>query len=220
MLQKEKDSASLAVVKAGETERKRIAADLHDNLGAYAASIVSNLEFIEPLKNEQSATAMQELRHNSISIVSQLNDTIWVLNKDSLSMTSISDRIKVFIKRVQPSFPGVQLQVREDIGVDQLLAPSQAYQLFQIVQEAVNNALRHSACRQIDIFIRSNAGWLVEISDDGSGMPLLPVKKTEGGNGVGNMKSRAAEAGWEIRWENLAVGTKVSIVPPGGVTDR
>ena len=214
LLQKEKDTAALAVLRAGESERKRIAADLHDNLGAYAASIVSNLEFIKPeQQDEQSVVAMQELRHNSLSIVSQLNDTIWVLNKDALSLTAISDRVKAFIRRVQPSFPQVLMQVREDIEVDHLLPPAQAYQLFQIVQEAVNNSLRHSGCRTIDIVIESQHSWKVQVTDNGSGMQI-PSARMGGGNGLVNMKSRAADAGWDISWSPAGKGgTVVTVVP-------
>ncbi|RYY61588.1 MAG: hypothetical protein EOO05_05850 [Chitinophagaceae bacterium] len=221
LLQKEKDSAALAVLRAGESERKRIAADLHDNLGAYAASIVSNLEFIKPQQQDEgSLVAMQELRHNSLSIVSQLNDTIWVLNKDALSLTAISDRVKAFIRRVQPSFPQVQMQVSEDIGVDHLLPPAQAYQLFQIVQEAVNNALRHSGCRQIDILVASRDSWQVQVTDDGSGMHR-PSDKTGGGNGLVNMKARAEEAGWDISWSTgVPRGTVVLVLPKTAASDR
>ncbi|MEJ0105397.1 MAG: hypothetical protein WDO19_23820 [Bacteroidota bacterium] len=51
LLEKEKDMSLLAVARAEEKERKRIAADLHDNLGAYAASIASNIDHITN-KNE------------------------------------------------------------------------------------------------------------------------------------------------------------------------
>ncbi len=214
LLQKEKDSSLLAVAKAEEGERKRIAADLHDNLGTYAASIVSNLDFIRPdTGSRQSITAMQELRHNSLAIVSQLSDTIWVLNKNALSLTSISDRLKTFINRVQPSFPAIAIHIGEDIGHDHLLPPSQAYHLFQIVQEAVNNALRHSQCRHIDIFMESKeTSWRVSIADDGKGMQLADNKR--GGNGLTNMKSRADESGWLISWSNAdPQGTVVTISP-------
>lgn len=211
LLQKEKDGAALAVAKAEEKERKRIAADLHDNLGAYAASVVSNLEFIRPDTRDQgSAVAMQELRHNSLSIVSQLSDTIWVLNKDALSITSISDRIKVFVRRIQPSFPQIQLQVEEDIAQETVLPSFQAYHLFQMVQEATNNALRHSGGRQVDILIESHKQWRLTIRDDGHRMK----DPSETGNGIRNMRSRAAECGWTIRWMPCDPGGTMVVISP------
>ncbi len=203
LLQQEKDASLLAVTQAQESERKRIATDLHDNLGAYAASIVSNLEFIKTEQdNEQSKTAMQQLRHNSLSIVAELSDTIWVLKKDVLSLTAISDRVKLFVKRMQPSFPDTEIQVAEDISFDRDFSPAGAYHLFQIIQEIVTNALRHSSSRHVDIFLESDdKDWKVQVADDGIGMPAIAATdKSEGGNGLTNVQARAGEAGCRVNW--------------------
>jgi signal transduction histidine kinase len=210
LVQEEKSMAALAVIEAGENERKRIAADLHDSLGAYAASIASNIEHINVLPGAASNNAMQELRNNSQSIVSQLNDTIWVLKKDALSLTAISDRLKSFIQRIQSSYPDIKIDVLEKIETDHLLPPSQAFHLFRILQEAVNNAVRHSGGRQITVSIESDETWKITVSDDGKG--ITEVRKE--GNGLLNMKDRSQEAGWIIEWQpNEPKGTRLSVVP-------
>jgi signal transduction histidine kinase len=213
MRQEEKNIAALAVIEAEENERKRIAADLHDNLGAYAASIASNIDHIKILPGDKgNITAMQELRNNSQSIVSQLNDTIWVLKKDSLSLTAISDRLKSFIQRVQSSYPDIKMDVFENITTDHLLPPSQAFHLFRILQEAVNNAVRHSGGKQIIVTIEGNHSWKITVSDNGKGLPRAISAKE--GNGLLNMKRRSKEAGWLIEWQpNDPVGTRLSIAP-------
>ena len=105
------------MVEARETERKRIAADLHDNLGAYAASIASN---IDNLKSSQpglaTVPALGDLRSNAQEMVSQLNDTIWVMKKDALALTAISDRLKIFMQRIASAYPAISLDVLEDIS--------------------------------------------------------------------------------------------------------
>lgn len=81
-LAEEKRITINAVKAAEEKERVRIAADLHDNLGAYAASLSSNLGYIQPLDKESAmSNAFRELNNNSNAIISELNDTIWVLKK-------------------------------------------------------------------------------------------------------------------------------------------
>jgi signal transduction histidine kinase len=213
MLEKEKRIAEKAVMDAEENERKRIAADLHDNLGAYAASIASNIEHIKIAPADTgNIIAMQELRNNSQSIVSQLNDTIWVLKKDALSLTAISDRLKIFIQRMQSSYPNIKMDVIEDIKIDHLLPPSQAFHLFQVLQEAINNAVRHSGGKQINVIIESDQAWKITVSDDGKG--LTEVVLNSEGNGLLNMKNRSREAGWIIEWQpNTPAGTKLSITP-------
>jgi signal transduction histidine kinase len=214
ILEEEKIIATKAITDAEEQERKRIAADLHDNLGAYAASIASNVDNISQQDfDNPGKVALQQLKNNSQSIVSQLNDTIWALKKDALSLTAISDRLKVFIQRIQPSYPNVTVDVLENITTDHLLPPSQAFHLFQIVQEAVNNALKHSGGNHIKVEVDGSDSWVIRISDNGKGL-MAETNKKNGGNGLDNMKARAAESGWKIAWlDNKPAGTIAEILP-------
>src|SRR5690606_15626033 len=110
-----------------------------------AASIASNLDVIKVDRNSpEEASALKELRHNSQAIVAQLSDTIWALNKEALPLTAICDRVKIFLHRLRPSYPAIQLKLKEQVQTDFSFAPTQAYQLFSIIQEAVVNALKHS----------------------------------------------------------------------------
>lgn len=212
ILEKEKQAAEKAVIQAEENERKRIAADLHDNLGAYAASIASNIEQLKVLPADRgNEVAMKELRINSQAIVSQLNDTIWVLKKDALSLTAISDRLKSFIQRIQSSHPALKIDVFENIATDHLLPPSQAFQLFHVLKEAISNAIKHSGGRQVNIYIEGNHSWKITVADDGIGMAL---STSNTGNGLENIRNRSQEAGWMIEWQpNEPNGTRLIITP-------
>lgn len=211
-LDEEKRMALQQIKDAEEQERKRIAADLHDNLGVFAASLSSNLNYLQlGLADSRVEEAMLELKNNSNAIISELNDTIWVLKKDALSLTAVSDRIKIFISRIQKSYPDIGIEVRELIKSDLLMPASQAFHLYRIVQEAVNNCLRHSKCSNIIIEIISNSHWKVIIEDDGVG--FSEDKQTSGsGNGLTNMKWRCEEAGWVVKWKSkLTKGTLVEV---------
>ncbi|HEX8316172.1 MAG TPA: ATP-binding protein, partial [Flavisolibacter sp.] len=211
--EEEKRKNERAILEAEETERKRIAADLHDSLGAYAASIASNIDHLQQQATPENKAVLQELKSNAQAIVSQLSDTIWVLKKNALSLTAISDRLKLFIQKIAPSYPAVTIDVWEEVETDEALPPAQAFHLFQIIKEAVNNALRHSRCKRITIKLISNAGWRLSISDDGSGI-MQSTMVAEGGNGMVNMKARAAESGWQIQWQTAQPkGTTVIIEP-------
>lgn len=211
LVEKEKLTAQQAVMQAEENERKRIAADLHDNLGAYAASIASNLDIIKGGDTQEQGGAMDLLHENSQAMVSQLSDTIWVLNKESLTLTAISDRAKVLLRRLQPSYPATRMEVREEISEDIRLPSVQAFHLFRIIQEALTNALKHSAAGQVEIAIKSDGKWQVSIADNGKGMPGTAAR-SGGGNGLLSMKKRAAECGWKIEWlPAVPAGTQVVV---------
>lgn len=201
LIEEERKQAEEAIKKAEEKERVRIASDLHDNLGAYAASMASNLSYIHfPEADEKTTIALQQLTNNSNAIISQLNDTIWVLKKEELSLTAISDRIKNFISRLRKSYPDIAIEVTEDITVDQKLPSSQAFHLYRMMQEAINNALKHSNGENILITIKATNYWEVSIADDGKGFDSDSVS-SNGGNGLSNMMERGREAGWTVRWE-------------------
>lgn len=203
------------VAKAEEKERSRIAADLHDNLGVYAASIASNLNHIRiDEQHKENVVALNELRNNSQAIVSQLSDTIWVLKKEVIVITSICDRVKLLISRIQKSFPDIEFNISEDIDNDLEFTASHAYHLYRIIQEAINNALKHSQCSKIDIHVYSHDNWSISIADNGIGISQTSSQLKEGGNGLVNMQVRGAEAGWTIEWlKNETGGTKVIITP-------
>ncbi|MFT3678724.1 MAG: histidine kinase [Ferruginibacter sp.] len=200
MMLEEKKQAGEAIKKAEEKERVRIASDLHDNLGAYAAALVSNINYIDiPDTDEKNRTALAELAGNSNAIISQLNDTIWVLKKDALNLTAISDRIKNFIAKINKSYPDMQIEVSENIETDHLLPSSQAFHLYSIIQEAINNALKHSKGNFILVKFEASGSWTVTIQDNGNGLQGNERTKNSG-NGLSNMKRRSDEAGWYISW--------------------
>ena len=211
-LAEEKRITINAVKAAEEKERVRIAADLHDNLGAYAASLSSNLGYIQPLDKESAmSNAFRELNNNSNAIISELNDTIWVLKKEALSLTAISDRIKVFISRISKSYPEIYIDVEERIENDHQFPSSQAFHLYRVLQEAINNSLKHSKAKNIIVAITGSDKWKISVSDDGVGMNS---HSSPNGNGLQNMNERSKEAGWNIRWiQKEEKGTVVEIEP-------
>jgi signal transduction histidine kinase len=192
-------------------ERERISRDLHDNLGAYAAAIASNVSSIQNIGTNTDKNILQQLKNNSQYIINQLNDTIWALKKEAISLTAISDRFKIFLQKIQPNYPHVNITVEENILNDKTLSPAYALHLFRIMQEGVNNALRHSNCHNIIVQINSDNVWSVVIKDNGNGFLNLNEKPVNG-NGLKNIQQRCEEAGWEINWKNATPkGTELII---------
>ena len=208
-VEEEKRAALKAIQQAEENERIRIAADLHDNLGVYAASLASNLNYI-PVEshNQTAAIAMQQLRSNSRAIVDQLNDTIWVLNKESLSLTAISDRTKLFMRNIGRSYPGISFDCEEQIETDHLLPASQAFHLYRLLQEAINNALKHSGGTAIMVRMVAQTHWMVSIADNGVGLSDKGGG-TGGGHGMAGMQQRCNAAGWQLNWQAAPGGGTV-----------
>lgn len=209
----EKRLNNMAIKEAEENERRRVAADLHDNLGAYAASIVAN---VDTIKNEQAfnanaLNAIKELESNSQSIVSQLGDTIWALKRSAISLIAISDRVKLLLQKLNLSYVNIKMDVVENLETDMELTAIQGFHLFQIIQESVINALKHSNCTAIAVEFIAGKNWKVIIRDDGIGMSSNSSENYSG-NGLHNINSRAKEAGFKVGWQkNIPTGTIIEI---------
>lgn len=189
-LAEEKRIAAQSIIDAEEHERKRIAADLHDNIGAYASALRADVEKITDNGFQHSNTSLQNLQKHSQEIINSLRDTIWVLNKENITITGISDRIKNYISKLQPSYAHIQFNISEEIKSDVRISSQHALNIFRIVQEALHNALKHSDAATISIDISSHESILIKVTDDGKGMGEINSSE---GNGLLNMQARARE---------------------------
>lgn len=200
-LAEEKRIASQSIMEAEEQERKRIAADLHDNIGAYASAIRADVEKITENPFEKNDQSLQNLQQHSREIINSLRDTIWVLNKDNITITGISDRIKNYMSKLQPSYPHIQFNISEGIENNVRISSQHALNIFRIVQEAIHNALKHSNADEINIFIGSNETLSIQITDNGKG---VADNTNNEGNGLLNMHARAKEAGMGLAISSAA----------------
>jgi len=206
-IETEKKIAAESILEAEEKERKRIAADLHDNIGAYATAIRDDVDKISSSK-EKTLPHFDNLRQHSQEIINSLRDTIWVLNKENITITGISDRIKNYISKLQPSYPGISINIHEDIKHDFHVPSQRALNIFRIVQEAVHNAIKYSNS-DIDIFISGDEQVKISVTDGGNGIGEI---NRNNGNGLTNMKERAAEAGMQLSSSSAEnQGTTVTI---------
>lgn len=208
--EEEKRRAVEAVRDAEEAERRRIASDLHDNLGSYAASIKSNADELKR-NPDQPLPLLELLQSNAQQMVSLLSDTIWAMRKPAMKLSDISDRLKLVLQRLRPSYPHIKMRVSEDLEDDPELAPAHAYHLFMILQEAINNALRHSHGNEVIVHIVGGMAWSVRVSDDGKGIST-ELRSTDGGNGLLNMRTRAESMNCHIKWaRGMQSGTEVVV---------
>jgi signal transduction histidine kinase len=190
--------AEEAVQKAEENERKRIAADLHDNLGTHVAAICSGVKYFKD-GNLDHQEVLTQLDANATDIMNHLNDTIWVLKNEKLLFINLADRFKLWIQRVMINYPNIKYFITENINEDIALTPIKILHLFLMMKEALNNALKHSKCSEIRIHFQcaDSNKWKVSISDNGVGFNIdNPVE----GNGIGNLKLRAKASDFKVVW--------------------
>lgn len=190
-----------------QQEKLRISRDLHDNIGSQLTFVISSLDNLNYIKSEDKRNErLRQLAQFSKKTMVQLRETIWVLNSETITAGRLSSRIAEFLNQLKNAFPEINFKV-ETTPSEKKLEAGQAINIYRTMQEAVNNAIKHSNCR--NIVFNSNANGMC-ISDDGDGFNYQTVEK---GNGLLNMAERIKETGFHIEVHSSpGEGTTVSVL--------
>ena len=202
-----KKMQSLAMLEQLEKERQRISRDLHDNMGAYTSALMANVDKLKTIQGEH--TELNKIQSNAEQILNSLRETIWVLNNKETTVSDFSDGFKTYCFNVLKNFEEISFESDEEIENNCVLSASSAIHLNKLLQEIVQNIIKHSQSRLIYYQIICNQHLIISIRDNGIGFD--PNKKYTG-NGLENMEWRAAEAGASLKIESdKKSGTKITI---------
>jgi signal transduction histidine kinase len=214
-IEKEKILGAQAAKDAGEQERKRIAADLHDNLGAQANAILYSAELLQQEKNE-SGVLVTDLHHTAKDMLTSLRETLWVLKNKDVTAADIWLRIINFSKQMNRHYPELHLTT-EGLAPENLpFSSASALNIVFIIQEAVNNAIRHASAETVSVISEfSGKQWNIEVRDDGKGFDIDAAIKKQESYGLNNMNQRALSAGFVLEIDtNITSGTSISLIVP------
>ncbi|RZJ35946.1 MAG: tetratricopeptide repeat protein [Flavobacterium sp.] len=187
-----------------QNQRLSISRDLHDNIGAQLTFIISsvdNIKYAFDLSNTKLDHKLSSISNFAKDTIVELRDTIWAMNSTALSIADLQSRIMNFIEKAQESQPGISFLCNVDrAAADVKLTSVQGMNLYRSVQEAVNNAIKHSLATEIAIaFSVEDQKVHITVSDNGRGFDT--VKRAEG-NGLTNIEKRLREIGGTFRVES------------------
>ncbi|MEJ8842673.1 sensor histidine kinase [Lacibacter sp. H375] len=207
--------AASAVLKAEEKERQRIAKDLHDGVGQMMSAAKMNLSAFE---NELQFTSVdQKLSFERIiglvdesckevrTVSHQMMPNMLLKSGLGKAVAEFLDKIDQKIIKVNLHVEGLQERLNEDVEIV----------LFRVLQECVNNVIKHSGASQLDIaLIKDKDGISATIEDNGKGFDVQQIGD-EGGIGLKNMKARIDYLNGTIDFDTAAgKGTLVAIHLP------
>ena len=197
-----------------QEQRLRISRDLHDNIGAQLTFIISSLDNLKyGFKLPDNLNdKLKYITAFTSSTIYELRDTIWAMNKSEITFEDLQSRISNFIEKANKSSHAVtfNFNVDKELKNHKMFTSVQGMNVYRIIQEAINNALKYADATQIDIdFSLNNGIFEMTISDNGIGFDLDQVAL---GNGINNMKKRAheLEAEFEIT-SQLNNGTTIRV---------
>jgi signal transduction histidine kinase/ligand-binding sensor domain-containing protein len=207
-----------------ERMRSRIAADLHDEIGANLVRVSLLTEATRRAMRTTPDTAeamLGEIGETSRSLVTAVGDVAFCIDPGRGALDAFIARVRRFGDDLL-SGSAIDWEFRvhgETTGID--LTSDQRRHLLAIVKEALRNALRHADARRITLTLVADASSLrIELSDDGRGLHE-ETAAANGGQGLRNMRHRATELGGDLRFEAPpGVGTRLVLELPLGRPHR
>lgn len=197
-----------------ERVRTKIAADLHDNIGAGLTEISILGEVVQKKidgGHPEATIIMAKISDIARSLIDSMNDIVWVIHPHRDTLYDLILKLKdtyhdLFLAR-DILFKTSELRVLEQVH----LPMEYRHQLFLLLKEAMSNCLKHSLCNQVNLTAKvQNKELVIILSDNGQGIDTSGQRECDG---LENMKKRAAAIGGELFLRaNKNIGTEITFV--------
>ncbi|MEO8369677.1 MAG: ATP-binding protein [Candidatus Solibacter sp.] len=189
----------LGALKAQEFERAMVSKFLHDSVGQNLTALGLQLDLVrmdlEPVAPAlcQNVADIQKMLGDMMESV---RDYSYELNPSTVERAGLRPALDRLASRLRQRFQG---SLRINVDPSLKLDPKMASALFQILQEAIENAVQHSGCSAIEIAVKSTRTTTVlEVRDNGRGFDPADVVSGRRGLGLLSMEHYAAQAGVEL----------------------
>jgi signal transduction histidine kinase len=204
-----------------EEVRKQLNRDLHDGPAQALAAITMTLGFIKRLYEKEPERVVPEL--DKLTALAQranheVRTLLFELRPLVLETQGLLPTLHQYLERFEQNSNTPNISIEGDEGIGPLTKRVQGT-LFNIVQESVNNAIKHAQAQHIWIRIQKQAGdVLLTIQDDGKGFDLQSVKASydqRGSFGLLSLEERARLVGGTAEIVSaIGAGTTVRVVVP------
>lgn len=187
----QKQSFGLKIIEAQEEERRRISREIHDGPAQMLANILLRADLVDRTFRERSGEEalieMKSMRSMVRSSLQEVRRIIYNLRPMALDDLGLVPTIRKYLADLE-EYHKMTITLSEHGSVDRLDSKYEVA-LFRLIQESVQNAVKHAAAEQIHVNIRNERNQVsVSIRDDGVGFDL--AKKKEKSFGIIGMRER------------------------------
>ena len=210
------------IVDMQEVERRRIARDLHDNLGQRLTALQLNLESLKGKCGAQPELCEEVGRTQEIvrGLDAEVDFIAWELRPAALDGIGLPTALEHFVHECAQHY-----QIKAEYhtaGFDgRRLTPEIEMNLYRIAQEALNNVVKHAAAGETAVLLeRRDHHVVLIVEDDGEG--FHPGGASDGDEGMGllSMRERAAQLGGTLEIESEpGAGTTLYVRVPARYAD-
>jgi len=189
---------SAKLIEAQEHERKLIARELHDSIGASLTAIIYGLEDSIEKANSQEVVQLREILSMARDTVEETRRISTNLRPAIVDDLGILATIKWFTRQFQGLYGDIDIVQQIEVEEDKIAEPLKIV-IYRILQEALNNVAKHSKAKTVRVSLRQTEAELeFTIEDDGKGIDaevLARQKDSGAGMGLESMQERAELSG-------------------------
>ena len=180
------------VIRSQEEERRRVARDIHDGPAQAIANIVFRAEVCERLidtDKERAKSELKALREHIRNTLAEIRKIIFDLRPMALDDLGLAPTIRGVLDVFREEY-GLFTEVAV-IGKERRLEPHVEIGIFRVVQEALNNIIKHAQATSAKVRIEfAAAGVTVLVEDDGKGFEMTEGELPSGHYGIMGMRER------------------------------
>jgi signal transduction histidine kinase len=194
-------------------ERKRISADLHDDVGSGLSRIILLSEMVKKIaKTQETRNEVAKIASISLELSSNISEIIWALNSNN----DYLENLVAYIRRYAAEYfenAALRLKISTPGHIAHIpINGEKRRNIFYAVKEGLHNIIKHADATEAELrFELVDNVLLIVIKDNGKGLPLQDLNRF--GNGLSNMQARISEIKGSFNIENHA-GTMITISLP------
>ncbi len=202
-----------SMLEGQEQERTRLARDLHDGLGGLLSGIKIELSQVNPERPDESRQNLSRTIQHLDNAVNELRRIARSLMPELLMKYGLAEATREFCKNL--NIAGKTSVICQVFNYSEKLSQEKQIVLYRIIQELVNNALKHADATQILVLLQQRDDILfITVEDDGKGFDV-PDAEVKNGSGIANLKARAEFLNASIDIQSSPkTGTTVTIECP------
>jgi two-component system, NarL family, sensor histidine kinase DegS len=203
---KERHDFGLQIIEAQEEERKKLSREIHDGPAQMLANVLLRSDLIDRVYRENGAGAalgeIQDLKKMVRSALYEVRRIIYDLRPMALDDLGLVPTLTKYLSTIEEYHKGTTIRF-VNVGQEKRLPSKYEVALFRLIQESVQNALKHSGAAEILVKLEINKDKVtVIIRDNGKGFDTK--KKKSGSFGIMGMKERV-----EILEGEMSIDSKV-----------
>ena len=211
---------SVLILEGQEEERKRLAMDIHDGIGQMLTSLKFQIESINLKNGEEAGQKLAEIEQLISQVMKEVRRVTFNLKPTVLGDYGLQAGLSVFIREIGKLTNNIELSYSVEGEITHRLPQKTENNIFRIVQEAINNAIKYSDTGKIEVLlVQHENNIVITIKDDGKGFDEKIIEarsmNIESGRGFFNMYERTEYINGHLDVKSApGLGTIVTLTVP------